>query len=189
VRRRERRRRRQHRRRPSRGAVYRRPAPVPNGAVHASGRLRCQRRRILQHRRRAQDRAVQRGTGQLRVHVQPGRVSVSIRGAMMNRLPSVLSLVLAISAAGVLTGTASHAAQATLRCPGTVQTGAQLVTEITVDVGAIPLGAYSLAVTPDPAVLAIESIEGGDSPQFAGAPTTNRGSVTSGSTNVSAFQT
>jgi len=121
--------------------------------------------------------------------VQTGRVSVSVGGIMMNRLPSILSLILTVTAGGVLTGTASHAAQATLRCPGTVQTGAQLATEITLDVGAIPLGAYSLTVTSDPAVLAIESVAGGDSPEFAGAPTTNPGSVTSGTTNVSAFQT
>ena len=108
---------------------------------------------------------------------------------MIRRLPSVVALILTAGTAGLVTGTASHAAQATLGCPGTVQTGEQLATGITVDVGTTPLGAYSLTVTYDPTVLTIASVEGGNSPEFAGTPTTNPGSFTSGSTNISAFQT
>ena len=72
---------------------------------------------------------------------------------MIRRLPSVVALILTAGTAGLVTGTASHAAQATLGCPGTVQTGEQLATGITVDVGTTPLGAYSLTVTYDPTVL------------------------------------
>jgi hypothetical protein len=108
---------------------------------------------------------------------------------MNRRLPSIIALILTAGAAGLLTGTASHAAQAALGCPGTVPTGAQLATEITVDVGTIPLGAYSLTVTYDPTVLTIASVAGGNRPEFAGAPTTNPGSFTSGRTNIAAFQT
>ena len=108
---------------------------------------------------------------------------------MIRRLPSVVALILTAVTAGLVTGTGSHAAQATLGCPGTVQTGEQLATGITVDVGTTPLGAYSLTVTYDPTVLTIASVEGGNSPEFAGTPTTNPGSFTNGSTNISAFQT
>jgi len=79
---------------------------------------------------------------------------------MIRRLPSVVALILTAGTAGLVTGTASHAAQATLGCPGTVQTGEQLATGITVDVGTTPLGAYSLTVTYDPTVLTIASVEG-----------------------------
>ena len=87
---------------------------------------------------------------------------------MIRRLPSVVALILTAGTAGLVTGTASHAAQATLGCPGTVQTGEQLATGITVDVGTPPLGAYSLTVTYDPTVLTIASVEGGNSPSSRG---------------------
>src|SRR5438046_8411280 len=80
----------------------------------------------------------------------------------------------------------SQAAQAALGCPGTVQTGAQFVTEVTVDVGTTPLGSYSIAVTYDPAVLTVASVAGGSTAQFSGSPTTN--TPTPGTTNLSAFQ-
>ena len=106
---------------------------------------------------------------------------------MMGRLSNVITMI--VTAAAVLTGTASHAADATLVCPGAVQVGQQLATGVTVNVGNTPLGAYSVTVTYDPAALTIASVAGGDTPEFSGSPTTNPGSFTSGTTNISAFQT
>ena len=106
---------------------------------------------------------------------------------MMSRLQSVITLI--VTAAAVLTGTASHAADATFVCPGAVPVGQQLATEITVDVGTTPLGAYSVTVTYDPAVLTIASVAGGTTPEFSGSPTTNPGTFTNGTTNVAGFQT
>ncbi|PYM68367.1 MAG: hypothetical protein DME11_00615 [Candidatus Rokuibacteriota bacterium] len=111
---------------------------------------------------------MRRGTGRLHVHVQAVRLSLREGATMIRRLPSVVALILTAGTAGLVTGTASHAAQATLGCPGTVQTGEQLATGITVDVGTTPLGAYSLTVTYDPTVLTIASVEGGNSPSSRG---------------------
>ena len=106
---------------------------------------------------------------------------------MMSRLQTAITMI--VTAAAVLTGTASHAADATLVCPGAVQVGQQLATEIRVDVGTTPLGAYSVTVNYDPAVLTIASVAGGNMPEFSGSPTTNPGSFASGTTTLSAFQT
>jgi len=96
----------------------------------------------------------------------------------------------AVVAATVLMGTASYAAQATLGCPGTVQVGQPpFMTEVTIDVGTVPLGAYSITVTYNPAVVAIASVAGGTTAEFAGSPTTNPASFTTGTTNIAAFQT
>jgi hypothetical protein len=108
---------------------------------------------------------------------------------MIRHLPRVIALMLTAGAAGLFTSSTSHAAQATLHCPATVQTGEQLVAEVTVDVGTMPLGAYSLTVTHDPTVMTNASVAGGNGVEFAGTPTTNTGSVASGSTKISAFQT
>lgn len=106
---------------------------------------------------------------------------------MIGCLSNVITMI--VTAAAVLTGTASHAADATLVCPGAVQVGQQLATGITVNVGNTPLGAYSVTATYDPATLTIASVAGGDTPEFSGSPTTNPGSFTSGTPNISAFQT
>ena len=108
---------------------------------------------------------------------------------MIRHLPGVIALMLTAGAAGVFPCRTSHAAQATLHCPATVQTGAQIATEVTVDVGTMALGAYSLTVAYDPTVMTIASVEGGNSAEFAGTPTTNAGSFASGSTKIAAFQT
>jgi hypothetical protein len=114
-------------------------------------------------------------------------MSVTKENTMMSRLQTVITMI--VTAAAVLIGTATHAADATLACAGAVQVGQQLATEITVDVGTTPLGAYSVTVNYDPAVLTIASVAGGDTPEFSGSPTTNPGSFTNGTTTVSAFQT
>src|SRR5438093_3359544 len=96
----------------------------------------------------------------------------------------VVLLTLGIAVGGL--PAESAAAQATLGCPATVQAGAQFVTEVTIDVGTTPLGAYEIAVTYDPAVLTVASVAGGSTAQFSGSPTTN--TPTPGTTNISAFQ-
>ena len=81
----------------------------------------------------------------------------------------------------------SRAAQATLVCPATVQAGQQFVAGVTIDVGTTTaLGAYSAMVTYDPAVLTIAAVDGGDTAEFSGRPTTN--TPTPGATNIAAFQ-
>src|SRR5438552_4946174 len=81
----------------------------------------------------------------------------------------------------------SRAAQATLVCPATAQAGQQFVAGVTIDVGpTTALGAYSAMVTYDPAVLTIAAVDGGDTAEFSGRPTTN--TPTPGATNIAAFQ-
>src|SRR5437763_389072 len=81
----------------------------------------------------------------------------------------------------------SRPAQATLVCPATVQAGQQFVAGVTIDVGTTTaLGAYSAMVTYDPAVLTIAAVDGGDTAEFSGRPTTN--TPTPGATNIAAFQ-
>src|SRR5437773_839411 len=81
----------------------------------------------------------------------------------------------------------SRAAQATLVCPATAQAGQQFVAGVTIDVGTTTaLGAYSAMVTYDPAVLTIAAVDGGDTAEVSGRPTTN--TPTPGATNIAAFQ-
>ena len=108
---------------------------------------------------------------------------------MIRHLPRLIALMLTAGAAGLFPCRTSDAAQATLRCPATVQTGAQLATEVTVDVGMMPLGAYSVTVAYDPTVVRIASVEGGNTAEFAATPATNADSIASGSAKISAFQT
>src|SRR5437762_1521614 len=84
----------------------------------------------------------------------------------------------------------SQAAQAALGCPGTVQTGAQFVTEVTVDVGTTPLGSYSITLTYDGAVLTVVSVASGNTSEFAGTPTNNKNvcNGTNCETRIAAFQ-
>src|SRR2546425_533784 len=72
----------------------------------------------------------------------------------------------------------SAGAQASLGCPATVQAGQQLTIEIAIDVGTTPLGAYSIAVTYDPAVLTVASIAAGSTAQFSGNPTSTTSTTT-----------
>src|SRR5437667_5354531 len=84
----------------------------------------------------------------------------------------------------------SQAAQAPRDCPVTVQTGAQFVTEVTVDVGTAPLGSYGITLTYDGAVLTVVSVAGGNTSEFSGTPTNNK-NVCSGincETRLSTFQ-
>src|SRR5262249_42107508 len=154
------------------GAVQCGPPRLPDGAV-PSGGLRRQRRRKLQHRRRAASGAVQCRPGRLHVHVPSVHLSLRKGATMIRHLPRVIALMLTVGGLGPCPCRSSDAAQATLRCPATVQTGAQLATEVTVDVGMMPLGAYSVTVAYDPTVVRIASVEGGNTAEFAATPTTN----------------
>src|SRR5437762_3453109 len=81
----------------------------------------------------------------------------------------------------------SRAAQAPLVCPATAQAGQQFVAGVTIDVGTTTaLGAYSAMVTYEPAVLTIAAVDGGDTAEFSGRPTTN--TPTPGATNIASFQ-
>src|SRR5437899_1924767 len=102
--------------------------------------------------------------------------------ALVTTLGVVLTLGIAVGGLPAESG----AAQATLGCPATAQAGQQFTIEVAIDVGTTPLGAYSTAVTYDPAVLTLASVSGGNTAEFSGNPTTN--TPTPGTTNLSAFQ-
>src|SRR3989475_10928394 len=116
-----------------------------------------------------------------------GSVAAANRGGRnMRALVTTLGVVLTL---GIVVGglpAESGAAQATLGCPATAQAGQQFTIEVAIDVGTTPLGAYSIAVTYDPAVLTLASVAGGNTAEFSGKPTTN--TPTPGTTNLSAFQ-
>src|SRR5437763_401644 len=114
-------------------------------------------------------------------------------GKGSRRKPSLSLQWASIAPASVATAfipARSQAAQATLGCPGTVQTGAQFVTEVTVDVGTAPLGSYGITLTYDGAVLTVVSVAGGNTSESSGTPTNNK-NVCSGincETRLSTFQ-
>src|SRR3989454_9016733 len=116
-----------------------------------------------------------------------GSVAAANRGGRnMRALVTTLGVVLTL---GIVVGglpAESGAAQATLGCPATAQAGQRFTIEVAIDVGTTPLGAYSIAVTYDPAVLTLASVAGGNTAEFSDKPTTN--TPTPGTTNLSAFQ-
>ncbi len=79
-----------------------------------------------------------------------------------------------------------RAAQAMLSCPGMAQAGQPLTVEVTIAVGTTPLGAYSIVVGHDPAVLTLASVAGGTTTEFSGRPTTN--TPMPGTANLAAYQ-
>src|SRR5207247_6890117 len=107
-------------------------------------------------------------------------------GRNMRVLVTTLGVVLTLGIAVGGLPAESGAAQATLSCPATAQAGQQFTIEIAIDVGTTPLGAYSIAVTYDPAVLTLAAVTGGNTAEFAGKPTTNK--PTPGTANLSALQ-
>ena len=104
----------------------------------------------------------------------------------MRALVTTLGVVLTLGIAVGGLPAESGAAHATLGCPATVHAGRQLGIEVAIDVGTTPLGAYSIAVMYDPAVLTLVSVAGGSAADFSGNPRTN--TPTPGTTNLSAFQ-
>ena len=107
----------------------------------------------------------------------------------MRSLLRAVATVATVVAATALVATASYAAQATLSCPATAQAGQQFTIEIAIDVGTTPLGAYSIAVTYDPAVLTLAAVTGGNTAEFSGKPTTTTTSSTSSTTTTSSTST
>jgi len=107
-------------------------------------------------------------------------------GRDMRALVTTLGVVLTLGIAVGGLPAESGAAHATLGCPATAHAGRQLGIEIAIDVGTTPLGAYSIAVMYDPAVLTLVSVAGGSAADFSGNPRTN--TPTPGTTNLSAFQ-
>src|SRR5947208_13659687 len=79
-----------------------------------------------------------------------------------------------------------RAAQAMLSCPGMAQAGQPLTVEMTIAVGTTPLGAYSIVVGYDPAVLTLASVAGRTTTEFSGTPTTS--TPMPGSANITAHQ-
>ena len=104
----------------------------------------------------------------------------------MRALVTTLGVVLTLGIAVGGLPAESGAAQATLGCPAMALPGQQFTIEVAIDVGTTPLGAYSIAVTYDPAVLTLASVAGGNTAEFSGKPTTN--TPTPGTTNLSTFQ-
>lgn len=87
-----------------------------------------------------------------------------------------------------LVPTKTSAGSATISCPATgPRTGGAFTSEITIDVGTHPLGAYTLTITYDPAFVTIASVDGGTTLEFASAPIANPGDFASGHTLISAF--
>src|SRR5204863_8003925 len=80
-----------------------------------------------------------------------------------------------------------RAAQAMLSCPGMAQAGQPLTVEMTIAVGTTPLGAYSIVVGYDPAVLTLASVAGDTTTEFSGTPTTS--APMPGRANVATYQT
>src|SRR5262245_16153552 len=94
---------------------------------------------------------------------------------------------LALAAALLATLTpAETRAQVSIACPAQQpSTGTPFTSEITINVGTRVLGAYTLNITYQPAVVTIQSIAGGTTAEFSGLPTTNSGTFTSGLTPIS----
>ena len=103
---------------------------------------------------------------------------------------SSLTRLAALVAAPALLGlvpAAAAAAQATLSCPATARAGQHFVTELTIDVGpTTALGAYSVTLTSDPAVVTVAAVAGGMTAAFSGTPTTD--TPTPGTRNITALQ-
>lgn len=82
----------------------------------------------------------------------------------------------------------SGAAVVAIACPATPPAqGDQFISEVSIDVGTTPLGAYTVEITYDKNVVTIASVAGGTTPEFSGPPVTNSADFTSGRTRISAF--
>jgi len=80
------------------------------------------------------------------------------------------------------------AAELRISCPTTVPPVNQTFqSEVTVNVGTMTLGAYTIAVLFDENVVTIVSIDGGNTTQFASKPVSNFAEYASGRARVSAF--
>jgi len=102
---------------------------------------------------------------------------------------SSVALLGALALLSVAAPLRAQTAAIAVRCPtGPVDSGTAFESAVSIDVGAAALGAYTVDVAYDPAVIAIDRIGGGTAPEFSGAPQANPDSFGSGLTRVSAFQ-
>src|SRR5262249_40567048 len=109
---------------------------------------------------------------------------------MKGRLVWTTLVPLAIVALTALESKSACATTVSISCPASPPlAGHTFVSEVTIDTGLIPLGAYTIAIEYDPSVVTIASIAGGSTLEFSGAPTTKPSSFTSGTTRISAFNT
>lgn len=94
-----------------------------------------------------------------------------------------------IVALGVLAcATEAVAAHVTIGCPADPpRSGDSFTSAIQVDVGTQPLGAYTLAVTYDPAVVIVTAVAGGMTIEFTSSPIANPADFPSGRTRFLAF--
>lgn len=104
----------------------------------------------------------------------------------LNRVATALG----VAAAALLVLAAARPATAVVAvsCPAMApRSGGTFVSEITIDAGANALGAYTLDITYDPAVVTIASIAGGTTAEFAVPPITNPARFASGRVRLVAF--
>ena len=82
----------------------------------------------------------------------------------------------------------AHAGVVAIGCPATPPLPATtFVGEVTIDTGMQALGAYTLAITYDPAVVVVASIAGGTTAEFSSPPIVNPADFPTGRTRLLAF--
>src|SRR5881397_785905 len=101
-----------------------------------------------------------------RMPLPRGKMPVVKGGRRTPSRSSRWAIVALASVATAFIPSLSQAAEAALGCPGTVQAGAQFVTEVTIGVGTTPLGSYGVTLTYDGAVLTVVSVAGGNTAEF-----------------------
>lgn len=120
----------------------------------------------------------------------PSVASVNASG-LVELLDEGVAVITAMS--GAVMGQATITAQplGNLRIApfcGQLTPGQTFDAEITVDTDTTPLGAYTLRIVYDPAVLKITTIVGGNEPLFAAAPSVDPADLMSGDTRIAAYQ-
>src|SRR5262249_6266552 len=91
--------------------------------------------------------------------------------------------VLVLATGGTLNAWRADAAVVRVQCPSTAPTtGTDFVADISIDVGASPLGAYTFAIHYDPTVAIIGAIKGGSSQEFSSPPISNGSEFSTGRT-------
>ena len=81
-----------------------------------------------------------------------------------------------------------NASVVTINCPSTgPSTSTTFVSEVTIDAGTQALGAYTLAIIYDPAVVVVASIAGGTTVEFGSLPIVNPADFPTGRTRLLAF--
>ena len=106
----------------------------------------------------------------------------------MKRPRFIARAVLVVIVLAVAVATPAVAGVASVNCPAAApRSGDTFVSDVTIDAGTKPLGAYTFNITYEKTVVSIASIAGGTTNEFTGAPITNSSTFTSGMTGISAF--